>query len=435
MGKCQTRLANIAQLDEDDDNALTMKSTMETSSMGEEGAPASAAPTEPNSLSIFHEDILLAILSYVADVPYEMADIPATRAPTDTHSTLTHTLPLVSKQFHRLARNHDLYWRQALLRLLHDEPKLWEEGMKRVIFNAKCDKLRDEITQRNRNRARRGKRTKYAELNQPQSEPQSQQPPSDDSKVSTSQSSEQSNNKPSKTNTAPTQSKQEELLQEACTTIESHPPRLHTATSSGKYQCMYQSIVLGHLRYQAPVFCMSSAIKLGSPYGLHFFEPRYRVMIAEVMATYPVGARRGERIHPVVPGLFPPEQQRGRTVMDGDIKANLLDLLEKNESTLATCHYPTFIHAHQSLRRNTPAAIVQVLQCDIQPDGSADVFLRPLAYIWLEEIWERPGTGGLVEARGIRMGQEASLGYERWCSMRGFGRGDGRGWSQMLPIP
>ena len=31
-------------------------------------------PTGPSTLSIFHEDIILAILSYVADVPFEKVD-------------------------------------------------------------------------------------------------------------------------------------------------------------------------------------------------------------------------------------------------------------------------------------------------------------------------------------------------------------------------
>lgn len=122
--------------------------------------------------------------------------------------------------------------------------------------------------------------------------------------------------------------------------------------------------------------------------------------------------------------------------MDGDIAHSLLDLLEKNNTLLQNHHSPTFIHAHQSpLRRNTPATIVQVQHCAIAPDGSADVLLYPLAYVWLEKIWERPGTGGLIEARGIRMGKEAADAHERWCGMAGFGMGDGRGRGQMLPIP
>lgn len=429
MGKCQTRLAHLEHDDEENGgNDITLKSTMSSSD-----ASSASAPAPPSSLSIFHEDILLAILSYVADVPLEMVD--SARAPVDSHSTLTHTLPLVSKQFHKLTLNHDLYWKHALLRLVHKQPSLWEEGMTRVIFDAKCDELREVIMERNRSRTtvrRRDKRTRDGQSNQQQQpKPQSVL----ESKTSASQPSDPDS--PSDSNTTPSLSNNEKLLQEACTAIQSHPPHHHTATPSGTYQCLHQSIVLQHIRYQAPVFCMPTAVRLGEPFGLHFFEARYRLLISEVMANYPVSARRGGPIIPMVPGLFPPDRIHGQTrVMDDDIKASILDLLEKNESLLEKYQLPTFIFAHQTpVRRNTPATIVQVQHCAVAPDGSADVLLKPLSYVWLEEIWERPGTGGLIEARGIRMGTEASEAYERWSGMIGFGRGDGRGRGQMMPMP
>ena len=342
----------------------------------------------------------------------------------DSHSTLTHTLPLVCKQFHRLTRNHDLYWKHALLRLEDKEPSLWVEGMKRVVFDTECDELRTEIMMRNRPpvRPRSDKRTKYADINREQEKAQSVE-----------ESKADSSNKKSDNNAESTE--EEKLLQEACTAIESSLPHNQTTSSSfsGKYQRLYKSILSGHLRYQSVVFYMGSDIKLGRPYGLHLFEPRYRVLMAEVMAPYPVSARRGESIPPVLPGLFPPV--RGQ-VMDGEMKGRLLNLLEENGDTRLVHSFPTFIHAHQSpLRRNSPATIVEVVKAEIRPDGSADVILMPLGYIRLEEIWERPGTGGLIEARGIRMGKEASERYERWSSMRGAGMGDGRGWGNMLPIP
>lgn len=314
------------------------------------------------------------------------------------------------------------------------EPSLWGEGLKRAIFDAKCDELRTEILERNRSRSvrRRGKRTKDGQLTE-------QKPPQAafESKICASQSSESgdNNNSPSDT-TAPPLTNDEELLEQACSAIEAHPPHHHTATTSGIYQCLYQSVVLRHLRYQAPVFYMNSSVQLGSQYGLHMFEPRYRLLMSEVMSSFPLRARRGERIGPMVPGLFPPSCVHGQRVMEDDIKASTLNLLEENESLLGKYQMPTFIHAHQSpLRRNTPATIVQVQHCAISPDGSADVLLKPIAYIWLEQIWERPGTGGLIEARGIRMGKEAMNAYESWCSMSGCGRGDGRGRGQMLPMP
>ena len=291
-------------------------------------------------------------------------------------------------------------------------------GLRRVVLDVQCDVLRMEIVEGNRNRARRGKRVKNDEIDR---EMEGVIDLTEDSVGGSDNRSDVSR----------TVSSEEQLLEEACRSFQAHPPQNHTATTSGIYQCIYQSILHRHIRYQAPVFIMPMAIRLGSEYGLHFFEPRYRVLISEVMSSFSVSARRGERISPVLPGSFPNTNNRCSEV-SGKIK----ELMAKNDDILSKHHLPTFIHAHQSpLRPNTPVTIVQVRQCRIQPDGSADVFLEPVGYMWLEQIWERPGTGGLVEARGIRMGKEASDSYEMWCAMSGFGRGDGRGWGQMLPIP
>ena len=121
--------------------------------------------------------------------------------------------------------------------------------------------------------------------------------------------------------------------------------------------------------------------------------------------------------------------------MDDDIKSSVLDLVEKNESLLGENHLPMFIHAHQDFRANCAATIVQVQICSISPNGSADVLLKPIAHIWIEKIWERPVTGGLYEARGIRMGAELSDQFERWYNMGAYGMGDGRGRRLQLPLP
>ena len=364
------------------------------------------APSQPSSLSIFNEDILLAIMSYIADTPFEVV---SDEDPTCGKSTLTHTLPFVSKQFHRLT-NHDIFWKNALQRLVRDE-FLWEEGMKRFVFDSKCDKIRADIVERSRNRNRRDKRTKNNQLQQQRAEEERHSTVplelNAHNDIMGCATTANNNNKTTK---------EDALLKQACDATEAFPPRNNSATS-GVHQCIYRSIVNDHLRYRGPVFYMPSAIRLGSPYGLHFFEPRYRLLVAEVMAPYPVSARRGERISPMVPSLLPNNTLR-KNGDDDDIISNLLNTLEQNQTLLGKYQLPTFIHAHQSpLRINSPATIVQVRQCMVSRDGSADVYLEPIAYIRIDQVFERPGTGGLFEARGIRMGKEVSESYEyyqRW---------------------
>jgi len=74
MGKCQSRfdhtVANRPRYHKNwhKQHSLKSKNTMDLNDDDED------EPTGPSTLSIFHEDILLAILSYVADVPFEKVD-------------------------------------------------------------------------------------------------------------------------------------------------------------------------------------------------------------------------------------------------------------------------------------------------------------------------------------------------------------------------
>lgn len=70
MGKCQSRFEPHRKSLQSQKQLLSLKSksTMDLNDIDED------EPTGPSTLCIFHEDILLAILSYVADVPYEKVD-------------------------------------------------------------------------------------------------------------------------------------------------------------------------------------------------------------------------------------------------------------------------------------------------------------------------------------------------------------------------
>ena len=68
-----------------------------------------------------------------------------------------------------------------------------------------------------------------------------------------------------------------------------------------------------------------------------------------------------------------------------------------------------FIHAnHGPLARTTPATLVQVLSCEIFHDGRANVVLLPVAYAWLEKVWEKPDSGELQYAQCLKMGKEVT---------------------------
>lgn len=140
------------------------------------------------------------------------------------------------------------------------------------------------------------------------------------------------------------------------------------------FQSIFRGIYNSHIRFTGPVFYMTGAVRLGNAFGLHFFEPRYRFLIAEVMRDWPDEARLGEHIQALPDGRF-----------------------------------PTFVYAHTApLAPTSPACLVQVKNCVIHGDGTADVMLLPVAYVWLERLWERTGTGRLNYAQCLRMGRQAS---------------------------
>lgn len=92
--------------------------------------PEHSSPTPVNVAKYFklfpylHEELKLAILSFVADAPFETM-------PNYPESALTHKLPLISRQFRSIC-NSDLLWKEALIRITKQEPGLWKDALARI---------------------------------------------------------------------------------------------------------------------------------------------------------------------------------------------------------------------------------------------------------------------------------------------------------------
>jgi hypothetical protein len=231
-----------------------------------------------------HDDLKLNILSFVADAPLE----GSCTAKDYLQSSLTHTIPLVSKKFRDFSRS-DAFWKRALVRQVLNEPFLWRAGLRNM-----CQQ---------------------------------------DPRLTSSSSGV-------------------DLVEIAGSLL---------GTS---YKQLYAQVLSEQVRFKGPVFFMPGQLQIGEAYGLHFFEPRYRLMIAEVMQSQDVEARRGGRI-------------RGPAL---------------------------FIHANRApLAPASQAVVVQIQQCQIHPDGRADVVLLPVSHVWLEKLWVRPNSGHLFYAQCLRM--------------------------------
>ena len=81
------------------------------------------------SFSLFnylHDDLKMTVLSFVADAPFESRNITLPK------SSLTHTLPQVSRKFRELC-DTEHYWKDAIVRQIIAEPFLWKRALHRMI--------------------------------------------------------------------------------------------------------------------------------------------------------------------------------------------------------------------------------------------------------------------------------------------------------------
>ena len=142
------------------------------------------------------------------------------------------------------------------------------------------------------------------------------------------------------------------------------------------YKDIYRKIFSRHLKFEAPMFLMPCSVKLGEMYGLHLFEPRYRIMIRNLMnaCENPRAARSGEPI-------------RAGATRDG--------LLQP----------PYLIHfcLPQHLRPGAMACLIQVVWCRTYEQETADVQLMPIAWVRLDRVWCRQDQGDLFYAKATRV--------------------------------
>lgn len=151
--------------------------------------------------------------------------------------------------------------------------------------------------------------------------------------------------------------------------------RKHLGESVG-HKDIYRKIFTRHLKFEAPMFLMPCSVTLGEMYGLHLFEPRYRMMIRDLMNACedPRAARSGQ---PIRPG----------TTHDGILQP------------------PYLIHfcLPQHLRTGSMACLVQVVWCRTYEQETADVQLMPIAWVRLDRTWCRQEYGDLFYAAATRV--------------------------------
>ena len=271
--------------------------------------------------SYLSEDLKATVLSFVADAPFETVTLPQNYP----KSNLTHSLPAVNRHFRSLC-NGNLFWKEAVIRMTKQEPDLWTKALRALLRN------------NNSNHHYRHK-VHHVDVGA------AAQPPNEETV--------------------------QQLVEDAHQAWRKRQPVKSSDKSSYKvsYKAFYETIVNRHLRFKGPLFFMPGQVALGQEYSLHFFEPRYRLLMAQIMRHQPAAARNGGPIRDAV----------------------------------------YFLHANRApLERTTPAVLVQVRQCQIYSDGRADVVLLPVHYVWLERIWVRSDQGNLYYAQVLKMGRDVT---------------------------
>jgi len=279
------------------------------------------SPTFPQ-FEMLNDDTIVSVLAFVGDAPFELLSSSGRRFE-DGRSTMTDVLPLVSKKIYFILKNSDYLWKHALIRLVNHDPGSWANGLQQFILEHSSDA---DMTRHNEDGY-----------------------PSQSDLVNESI----------------------RILSASATNDQRGDSFINAADTKLLHHRLFKLIFkwIRTMSITSPLFYMPGTVRIGSTIGLHFFEPRYRTLISEVMAPFPPSARQGEPITPTSLGAV-----------------------------------PTFIYANcRILKIGAVVTIVQVITCEIFPDGAADVELKPLSYARISHVWERPDSGRLCEASAFKL--------------------------------
>lgn len=294
------------------------------------------------------------ILSFVATGPMEEMVVVGVQQqhpqPPPHGGYVPGTLTSIIPHINRECRQHaelNYFWEPAMKRqLLHPHHgSLWAEGLQRLL------PLQEFM--------------EYEQQKQASQRQEQQENDEDDDEEKEEQTSEQ---QPSSSQTlSPCGEREFQLLK----TVRAHLPDL-------SYKQLTQKILSQHIHFDAPMFVMPCHLRIGQRYGLHLFEPRYRIMMHDLMqgTADPQASSQGGPIRPTI--------------------------LEDNGGMVTP---PLLIHANlgSRLAAGENACLVQVVQCQTYEQGEADVQLLPVAWVRLDRIWVRPNAGHLFYARATRL--------------------------------
>lgn len=257
----------------------------------------------------------------------------------DHKSTLTHVLPFVSKRFNSICSKSNYLWKCALVRLAKNQSETWKKGMQDFL-------------------------KKYPLIGEPEQ--------TDDETMFERHYCTKDDFVLKLVNQAG------RAFQQFLKSRGGHFTNEDTENIP-VYKELYLYILTNYLMYTSPLFYMPGRILLNATHRFHFFEPRYKALIAEVMKPYPERLKTGAKIS-------------SWTSNGGD-----------RESYDDKFSYPSFIYANNSLVKGKLVYIVHIHRCKIHSNGTADVELYFHSVARIQQAWVRPGGLNLYEARVMKL--------------------------------
>lgn len=284
------------------------------------------------------DDLIIHILSFVSSAPFEcitddeplymdhispttkkgrqpvsfrgVPTVPECRLTASSFGTLTHVLPFVCKKFHQLSFESDGVWKEAMERLSVASPAVWGKGISQI---ATTEKEAAPASSAQRHDA-------------------------------------------SFSSTATSLSATTEDLCEKATVV------------CGGAKNAFQRIVEVYQPFTttAPLFLMGGS---GDPpvlqqaWNLHLYEPRYRLMMSQIMQSRPLRDKSGSWI--ASPG-------RPRFLFSSGLSAPLVE--------------------------GDPVFLVEILRCKLKRDGRALLTILPVLQTRIQAMHVRPNSFALLDA-------------------------------------
>eukprot|EP00553_Chaetoceros_curvisetus_P014702 CAMPEP_0204644962 /NCGR_PEP_ID=MMETSP0718-20130828/1847_1 /ASSEMBLY_ACC=CAM_ASM_000674 /TAXON_ID=230516 /ORGANISM="Chaetoceros curvisetus" /LENGTH=362 /DNA_ID=CAMNT_0051666675 /DNA_START=87 /DNA_END=1175 /DNA_ORIENTATION=+ len=318
------------------------------------------------------DDLMIEILSYVTFGPFEegLETRGGKKASlSDASSSLTHNLPLVSSHFRDLCKL-DLFWLPSLQRLVYSDREVFKEVLK-VMLNAEFKKppwsaFHDSDVDKD-SFLLAAKVKKMDTLNKEDMFELVSNVYKNVYKSIRNQSIEIMNemDNADEDGKARFSSARSGLVKRPCIISPAPSSCIRNIDSA---RSMYLSLIKVYANPIYPVFHMRSrTVSLGILQSLLFFEPRYRMLISEVMKG------RKKKYHQGHPLSAP---------------------------------RPRFIFAHtgQVLRPGLSAFVVEVCRCRMLDGGRAHILIKPVERVKLISVSEREViSNGLHDARIMRL--------------------------------